>query len=47
MFKFKVNSGHKESQETSNSDKMINLELWEVNVDVKSYAKKWTIHGVL
>ena len=45
IFKFKVNSGHKESQETSHSDKLNNLELWGVNADVKSYQQKWTIHG--
>ena len=47
IFKFKVNDGHKESQETSNSDIMINLELWGVNVDCNSYDQKWTIDGIL
>ena len=47
IFKFKVNSGHKESQETSISDKFANLELWGVNVDFKSYDQKWTIDGIL
>ena len=32
---------------TSNPDKLINLELWGVNVDFKSYEKKWTIHGII
>ena len=47
IFKFKVNNGHKESQETSNSDKLSNLELWGVNVDFKSYEQNWIIHGIL
>ena len=46
IFKFKVTNGHKESQKTSNSDKFTNLELWGVNVDVKSYKQKWTNHGI-
>ena len=46
IFKFKVNNGHTESQETSNSDKGTNLELWGVNVDFKSYEQRWTIHGI-
>ena len=29
IFKFKVTNGHKEAKETSNSDKLTNLELWE------------------
>ena len=28
-------------------DKFTNLELWGVNVDFKSYEKKWTIHGII
>ena len=47
IFKFKVTNGHKELQETLNPDKLTNLELSEVNVDFKSYEKKWTIHGIL
>ena len=39
--------GHKESQETSNSDKLNNLELWGVNVDFKSYQNKWKIDAIL
>ena len=31
--KFKINCGKKESQETSNSDKLTNLELWGVKPD--------------
>ena len=47
IFKFKVANGHKEPQETSNSDKLTNLELWGVNVDFKSYEHKWAIHEIL
>ena len=42
-----MNNGHKESQQTSNSDKLSNLELWGVNVDFKSYEQNWIIHGIL
>ena len=35
--KFKVCNVHKESQETTNSDKLTNLELWGANTDFKSY----------
>ena len=47
IFKFKVMNGHEEPQEPSNYDKLLNLELWGVNVDFKSYEKKWTIHGII
>ena len=47
IFKFKVKNGHKEPQETSNSDKLSNIESWGVNVDFKSYEHKWTIDGIL
>ena len=47
VFKFKVTNGHKESQETSNSDKLTNLEFWVVYVNFKSYEQKWTIDGIL
>ena len=40
LFKFKVNDGHKESQETSNSDKLTNLGLWGVDADFKSYMNR-------
>ena len=26
---------------------MTNIELWGVNVDFKSYEKKWAIHGIM
>ena len=44
--KFKVCNGHKESQETTNSDKLTNLELWGANADFKSYEQKRTIDGI-
>ena len=47
VFKFKVNNGHKESQETSDSDKLINLKLQGVNVDFKSYQNKLMIDAIL
>ena len=47
IFKFEVSSGNKESQETSNSDKLTNLELWGVNVDFKAYQKIWTVDAIL
>ena len=47
IIKIKVNNGHKDSQEISNSDKLTNLELWGVNVDFNSYDQKWTIDGLL
>ena len=37
----------KNPKKTSNPDKLTSLELWGVNVDFKSYEKKWTIHGIL
>ena len=46
-FQIQVYYGHKESQESSNSDKLTNLELWGVDADFKSYEQKWTIHEIL
>ena len=46
IFKFKATPGLKDHLKTINPDELTNLELWGVNVDFKSYDKKWTIHGV-
>ena len=46
-FKFKAIIQHKEPLKTINPDELTNLELWGVNVDFKSYEKKWTNHGII
>ena len=42
-----MNNGHKEPQQTSNCDKLINLELWGDSLDFKYFEQKWTIQGIL